>query len=182
MEKELKPGRFLKTRIVEEYAERLKDSTSIIVTEFKGITNKQLEDLRKRLSPVSARYMIIKCSMCKQALESLKMQDVNAMLGGSCALSYGDGDAASITKVLANFTKENKNLILKGGYIDGQILTADTLKELAALPPREVLIARLLSAMNSPVTGFVAACSGILKKIVYALNEIAKKKGGEENG
>lgn len=176
MDKAEKPGRLLKIHMVDEYAKRLKDSSSIFVTEFRGLTDKELKDLRKRLKRASGYYLIVKNSMCRSALEKIGLSDVADMVDGSCALSYGKGDPVAISKALVDFSKNSKNLKLKGGYIDGQAVTPETIKEIAALPPREVLLAKLISCINSPITGFVLVCSGIVKKLLYVLNDLLKKK------
>lgn len=175
-DKELKPGRYLKVRMSDAYADRFKDASSIFITEYGGLTNKELEDLRKKLKPLSMQYMIVKNSLCRLALKELEMGSVADRVVGSCALGYGKGDPVSISKVLVDFAKKYKNLILKGAYIEGDAVDADTIKELATLPGKDVLIARLISCINSPISGLVAVCSGIVKKLVYALNEISKKK------
>ena len=176
MEKELKPGKFLKRRIIKEYADQFKGASAMFVTEFIGLTNKELEDLRKKLTPVSIKYLIVKNSLCKIALKDIKMDSIADMLEGSCALGYGKADPVSVSKVLINFAKANEKFKLRGGYVDGEVVTVDTIKELASLPTREILLARLLNCMNSPISGFVSVCSGITKKLLYAFNEIIKKK------
>jgi len=176
MEKTLKPGRYLKEHMINEYADRLKDSSSIFVTDFSGLTNKEMEDLRKKLRSASARYLIVKNSMCKLALHDLKYNELSDMITGSCALSYGTGDPVTVSKALVDFAKNNKNLKLRGAYLEGEIISQETVQELASLPPREVLIARLASCMNSPINGLVLICSGIVKKLLYAINEIIKRK------
>lgn len=172
----VKPGRLFKLRMVDEYTDRLKDSSSIFVTDFRGLTDKEFKDLRKKLKLASAHYLIVKNSICRLALKKLKLSNLADMITGSCALSYGQDDPVSISKTLVSFHKDNKNLKLKGGYADGQVMTEDMIKELAALPSREVLLAKLVSCLNSPVVGLVSVCSGIVKKLLYALNEIVKQK------
>lgn len=176
MEKEVKPGRLLKLHMVDEYADRFKGSSSIFVTEFRGLTNKELKDLRKNLKLASAHYLIVKNSICRSALKKLELNNLADMITGCCALSYGQDDPVPISKTLVSFSKDNRNLKLKGGYVDGQIITEDTIKELAALPPREVLLAKLITCINSPIAGFVLACSGIVKKLLYVLNDLLKNK------
>ncbi|NQT95305.1 MAG: 50S ribosomal protein L10 [Candidatus Omnitrophica bacterium] len=175
-EKDLKPGRFLKTRMVKEYADRFKGSPSIFVTEFSGLKNKELEELRKKLQPSATDYMIVKNALCKLALKDIKLEKIADMVDGACALGYSEGDPVLASKTLVEFAKANKSLILKGGYMDGAVITADTIKELASLPSREVLIARLVSSINAPISGLVGVFSGLLKKLLYAINEIIKKK------
>ena len=138
-----------------------------------------VEDLKNKLKSAPAKYLVVKNSLCISALKEMHIDNLADMVEGSCAISYTDKDPVAASKILVDFSKANEKFKLKGGYADGEVLSLGTLKELASMPPREVLLARLVSAMNSPVTGFVTACSGIIKKFLYAINEIIKKK--EEN-
>ena len=176
MDEQLKPGKFLKSRIVKEYAQRLKDSQSLIVTNFSGLTNKEFEDLKSKIRPTSNEYLVIKNSLCKMALKNLKLDNLADMVDGACALSYGSADAVSVSKALVGYARKNEKLILLGGYVDGEIVTADDIKELALLPGRDVLLARLVGALNSPITGLIGVCSGVVKKLLYVMNEIVNKK------
>jgi large subunit ribosomal protein L10 len=180
MVKEIKPGRFLKTQMVKEYEKRFKGNSSFFVTDFNGLTNKQIEDLKKKLKSVSAQYIVVKKSLCKAAFHELKLDNLETMLEGACAVGYTDKDPVAASKVLVDFLKDNKEFLLRGGYIDGEAISLDTVKELAAMPTRDVLLARLVSAMNSPITGLVVTCSGVLKKLLYAFNGIIKKKEESE--
>jgi large subunit ribosomal protein L10 len=104
------------------------------------------------------------------------MDGITDGITGSCAVGYGSGDPVTVSKVFVDFAKENANLRLKYGYVDGKVIKLETIKELAALPSRQVLLTRLVSCLNSPITGFVSTCSGVINKFVYALSEISKKK------
>ncbi len=176
MEKQLKPGRFLKTRIVKEYTDRLKDSSSLFVTDFTGLTNKQLEALRKKLKVASSSYLVINNSLCKTALRDLKLDSLVDLIDGSCAIGHTNNDPVATSKALVDFAKTNESFQVKGGYVDGGVIDVDTIKELAAMPSREVLIGRLLAAINSPIVGLVSVCSGVIKKLLYAINDIIRKK------
>lgn len=180
MAKELKPGKFLKTRIIKEYEQRLKGAKSFFVTDFGGLTNKEIEQLKNKLKSASTDYLVVKNSLCRSAFKEMKIDILSGMVEGSCAISYTDKDPVAVSKVLVDFSKTNEKFKLKGGYADGAILSLDTIRELASMPPREVLLARLVSAMNAPVTGLVTVCSGIVKKFLYAINEIIKKKKENE--
>lgn len=179
MEKGLKPGRFLKNRIIKEYTDRLKGPSSLFVTDFTGVTNKQIEELRKKLKVVSTEYLVINNLLCKSALKDLKLDDLADLIDGPCAISYTSGDPVATSKALVDFAKNNGSFQVKGGYVDGDIITVDTIKELAAMPSREVLLGRLVTAINSPIIGIVSVCSGVIKKLLYAVNDIIRKK--EEN-
>ena len=174
--KELKPGKYLKRRLIDEYAKRLKGSSMLLVTEFGALTNKDLAELRKRLKACATRYLIIKNSLAKFAFKDLKIEGVADSITGSCAVGYGSGDPVAVSKVFVDFIKNNTNLRLKCGYMEGKAININVIRELAALPSREVLLTRLVGCLNSPVSGLVRTCSGVINKFVYALNEISKKK------
>jgi large subunit ribosomal protein L10 len=176
MKKNLKPGRLLKTRMAEEYSHILKGISSIFVTDCGRLTNKELQELRKKLKSVSASYKVVKNSICKITLEGLKVPNAANLISGTCALGYGSGDPVSISKVLVNFGKDNKNFKLSGGYVDGGFLTLEDVKGLAELPTKEVLIARLVGCLNSPISGLVSVCSNVIKQFLYVVNDIIKKR------
>jgi large subunit ribosomal protein L10 len=180
-ESRLKPGKFLKARITKEYEDKLKGASSFFVTDFSGLTNKEIEELKNKLRSTSTKYLVVKNSLCRSALKALNIESISSMIEGSCAISYTDKDPVMPSKVLVNFSRSNERLRLKGGYVDGRALSVDTLRELASMPSREILLTRIVSAMNSPITGFVGACSGIVRKFLYALNEIRQKKEKEKN-
>jgi len=179
MEKDLKPGRFLKTCIIKEYADRLKGSSSLFVTDFTGLTNKQIEELRSKLKVVSTKYLVINNSLCKAALKNLKLDNLSDLINGSCAISYTSSDPVATSKALVDFAKNNERFQVRGGYVDGDVITVDTIKELASMPSREVLLGRLIAAINSPIVGIVTVCSGVIKKLLYTINDMIRKKGRE---
>jgi large subunit ribosomal protein L10 len=179
MVKAVKPGRLLKTQMIREYEKRFQPASSFFVTNFNGLTNKEIGDLKRKLKAASARYIVVKKTLCKSAFHVLNLDHLIGMIEGSCAVTYTEKDPVAVSKVLVDFLKSNEKFMIKGGLVDGEALSLDSVKELASMPSREVLLARLVWVMNSPVTGFVTACSGVLKKLVYAINEIKKKR--EEN-
>jgi large subunit ribosomal protein L10 len=179
MAKAIKPGRFLKTQMIGEYEKRFQPASSFFVTDFNGLTNKEIGDLKRKLKAASARYIVVKKTLCKSVFHGLRLDLLMKMIEGSCAVTYTEKDPVAVSKVLIDFLKSNEKFMIKGGLVDGEALNLDSIKELASMPSREVLLTRLAWVMNSSITGFVTACSGVLKKLVYAINEIKKKK--EEN-
>jgi large subunit ribosomal protein L10 len=179
MAKELKPGKFLKSRIKKEYESEFTGCSSYFVTNYGGLTNKEIERLKNNLRSASAKYIVVKNSLCRSVVDELKLEGLSGLIGGSCAISYTDKDPVAVSKALVDFLKSNEKFKLIGGFIDGKVTDVEVLKDLAAMPSREVLLGRLLSAMNSPVSGLVTVCSSIIKKFVYAVDAIKRKK--EEN-
>ncbi len=176
-EEQVKPGRLLKQHMIEEIATRLKDATNLFVTECGRLSNKQLQDLRKRLKKAPSNYMVVKNSMCATALKKIGLEDLRQLIKGTCGVSFSTADPITTSKILVDFTKENENLQLQGAYIDGKVVATDTIKQLATIPPREILLARLVSSINSPISGMVGALSAVIRKLVYTLVAIKDKKG-----
>jgi large subunit ribosomal protein L10 len=182
-----KPGKLLKTHMIEQIASCLQNATSLFITDCGRLTNKELEDLRGRLKKISSNYIVVKNSMCIKAIENIKvfnLDKIKELIYGTCGISYGEKDPVLISKVLAGFTKENEKLKLKGACIDGEFVSTDTVKELATIPSKEVLLARLVSSLNSPISGVVVLLSNAVKQFVCALNAIKDKRqeeGGEKN-
>jgi len=138
-----------------------------------------MEDLRNKLKRVSSRYMLVKNSMCLRALDKLGIKYKEDYFQGSSGISFDSHDATSTSKILVDFAKENEKFRLKGACIEGELYSADIIKDLASIPPRDVLIAQLLSCFNAPVSGMVGAMSGIIRKFLYAINAIKDKKEKE---
>ncbi|MBN1405725.1 MAG: 50S ribosomal protein L10 [Candidatus Omnitrophica bacterium] len=175
-EKQVKPGKLLKKHMIDQIAKRFKTATHMLITDCGKLTNKQSEDLRRRLKKVSSDYLAVKNSMCIKALEKLKIEGLAEHIKSTCGISFGSNDPIAACKVLAEFAKESEKLQLKAAYIDGKIITEDSLKKLALIPSREVLLTKLVMCLNSPVRGMVMALSAINGKFVYALNAIKEQK------
>ncbi len=180
MEKQAKVGRLLKQHMVNEIASALKGASSLFITDCGKLTNAQLIDLKRRLKKSSGDYIVVKNSMCALALDKIGVAaQVKELLKGTCGIGYSGKDPVSTSKILVDFIKENEKFAVKGAYIDGKAVSVSVVKELAAMPPKEVLIARLVSSMNSPISGVVVTLSGIVRKFVYALNAVKMKKTKE---
>ena len=117
--------------------------------------------------------------MCALAFKKIGAENLKDLLKGTCGVGVSKNDPVAVSKILVDFSKENEKFVLKGAYIDGIIVPAGTIKELAATPPKEVLLTKLVISLNSPISGIVCTLSGIVSKLVYALNSIKDKKTKE---
>ncbi|UCH12414.1 MAG: 50S ribosomal protein L10 [Candidatus Omnitrophota bacterium] len=176
MEEHLKPGRLLKQHMIDHIAARLQGASNLFVTECGSLSNKQMEELRGKLKKASSNYMVVKNSMSIMALEKINLDMTRDLIKGTCGISYNSKDPVMTSKILVNFTKEYKEFKFKGACIEGKVVSADTIKEIAAIPPREILLARLVSSLNSPIKDMAGVLYGIIRKLVYALNAIKDKK------
>ena len=156
-----------KERIVEELAEELRSADTMIVADYRGLTNKQLEALRDQLIPHGARFRIVKNTLTRRAAEAAGADALLVMLEGPTAIAFieSDGDAAAVAKALAATAKETNVLALRGGVLEGKQLSGEEIAHLATLPPVDVLRGQLLSAVVAPVTQLLGLVSAPLRDL-----------------
>lgn len=171
-----RPGRNLRQKMIKELRTSFRESAGLFISRLEGLTNKELEDLRSKLNTVSSNFIVVKNTMCKLALKELKMDKLCSFLEGTSAVSVSSSDIVETSKVLVNFGKHRPALKIQAGFSDNQILSVDTIKELASLPPKNILLGKLVQTINSPISGFVYAVNGVVNKFVYVLEAIRKKK------
>lgn len=176
MKEQVKPGRLLKQHMVEHIAKRFKGAANLYITDCGKLTNKQVEELKGKLRKVSSDFVVVKNSMCILALKKLKLDAVGDFIKGTCGIGYDSIESVVTSKILIDFAKENEKFQLKGACIDGKVVSADVVKELASLPSKEVLIARLVSLIICPLATMASTLSCIINKLVYVLNAVKDKK------
>jgi large subunit ribosomal protein L10 len=156
-----------KERIVEELAAELGAAETLIVADYRGLTNKQLEALRDQLIPHGARFRIVKNTLTRRAAEQAGADALLVMLEGPTAIAFieSSGDPAAVAKALAQTAKETNVLTLRGGILEGKTLSGDEVDRLATLPPTEVLRAQLVGAIVAPLTQLLALVSAPLRDL-----------------
>lgn len=150
----------------------------LFVTQYQGLSVKDLEELRKKLYPVSSRYLVAKNNLSRIALKSLGFEELIPTVSGQTGFVVGESDPLAISKILAGYVKNHEALKLCGGLVEGEILSAERLLEFVKLPSREALIGKTVLLIKSPLTGLEAVLSGTIRKLLYALQEISKKSEG----
>jgi len=150
----------------------------LFVTQYQGLSVKDLEELRQKLRPASSRYLVAKNSLSRIALKTLGFENLVSSVSGQTGFVIGENDPLAISKILVGYVKGHEALKLCGGVMDGELLTADRIREFAKLPPREVLIGKAVFLIKSPLSGLVGVLSGTVRKLLYALQEISKKIEG----
>jgi large subunit ribosomal protein L10 len=156
-----------KERIVEELAAELGSAETLIVADYRGLTNKQLEALRDELIPHGARFRIVKNTLTRRAAERAGADALLVMLEGPTAIAFIEsaGDPAAVAKALAKTAKDTKVLTLRGGILEGKTLSGDEVDRLATLPPIDVLRGQLVGAIIAPVTQLLALVSAPLRDL-----------------
>ncbi len=168
-----------KKQLVAALAADLKESCTGVIVNYKGINVADDTKLRKQLREAGSTYKVVKNTMLKRALDEAGIEGLEGVLEGTTAIAYNKEDYVVSAKILSEFAEKSKTFELKAGFVDGNALDAAGVKELAALPPKEVLVAKALGGLNAPITGFVTVLNGTLKGLVVALNAIAEKQGAQ---
>jgi large subunit ribosomal protein L10 len=156
-----------KERIVDELATELGSAETLIVADYRGLTNKQLEALRDQLLPHGARFRIVKNTLTRRAAEQAGADALLVMLEGPTAIAFieSSGDPAAVAKALANTAKETNVLTLRGGILEGTPLSGDDVDQLAKLPPVDVLRGQLVGAIVAPLTHLLGLVSAPLRDL-----------------
>lgn len=171
-----------KERIVAELAADLSDAETLIVADYRGLTNKQLETLRDELLKHGARFRIVKNTLTRRAAEQAGAEGLLVMLEGPTAIAFieSSGDPAAVAKALAATAKTSNVLTLRGGMLEGKPLSGAQVDQLATLPPTDVLRAQLVGAIVAPLTQLLALVSAPLRDLHGLID--ARIKQLEEQG
>tara|TARA_B100001939_G_C16674696_1_gene501789 strand:+ start:156 stop:671 length:516 start_codon:yes stop_codon:yes gene_type:complete len=168
-------SRELKSEMLQDAQLSIKDASSIVYGEYRGLDVESMTQLRKTSRSVGVKLKIYKNTIFKKALVGSKFESLNGHLEGP--LVYGiSSDAVASAKLLVDFSKENEGLVVKGGSLDGSILDLNSVKALASIPPRDELIGKLLGVANGPIQGFVRALNEVPSRLVRVLSAIRDQK------
>jgi len=166
----------VKTQNVDEIKEKINKAQSMILVDYRGLNVEQITELRSQYRKAGVDYKVYKNSMMRFAFKDSGLEGFNEFLKGPSAIAFGYDDPVAAAKVTSEFAKTNEKLEIKAGIVDGKIIDVQEVKDLAALPSREVLIAQVLGGFNAPIQGFANVLQGTVRGLVVALNAIAKKK------
>ncbi len=146
---------------VSKLAEKLKDAKVILLTDYRGINVADVTKLRTDLRKTNSEYKVIKNNIIKRALDANGEIGLDDLLEGPTAIIYGTGDYLEPSKIIYNFSKNNDFYKIKGGIIDGKIMTAEEIITLAKLPSRQELIAKLAGCLLGNITKLAATLDAV---------------------
>jgi large subunit ribosomal protein L10 len=165
-----------KSDLVADYAEGLAQAPHVFLVGFEGITVPQVTELRDRVRKSGGRYVVVKNRLALRAIEGHELAGLEGQFEGATAAAFSTDDAVGVAKALTEFAKEVPAIQLKGGLVDGQEVAPEDIKEIASLPSREELVAKLLFLLQSPITRFVRTLNELPRQFVGVLDQIARKK------
>ncbi len=156
-----------KQAVIAEFKEKFLNANGVVLVEYKGLTVAQDTAMRKKMREAGVEYRVVKNTLTKLAAQEAGIQGMEAYLKGTTAVAFSSTDPMSVSKVVSEFAKDkeySKVFKIKAGYVDGAVVNADYIKALADIPSREILLARLLGSMQSPIAAFARVVNEIAKK------------------
>ncbi len=165
-----------KREVVDNISSKMKAAKAMVFADYRGLTVEQDTELRSALRKAGVEYKVVKNTLTRFAAKENGLEGLDTYLNGPTAMASSDNDPVAPAKVLSEYAKKYDKLELKVGVVEGRIIDINEIKALAELPPREVLIARVLGGFNAPISGFVNVLNGNIRGLVVALNAIAEQK------
>jgi large subunit ribosomal protein L10 len=160
-----------KERVVEELAERLRSSDTLIVADYRGLSMTEIDRVRSELLGHGARFSVVKNTLTRRAAEEAGVPQLAELLDGPTAIAFvGEGDMVAVAKSLQDTARQTRILSLKGGILQGQPMSADQVRELAALPAANVLQGQVLGAVVGPLNAIVGLFTAPLRELVGVID------------
>jgi large subunit ribosomal protein L10 len=172
-----------KVAVVEEVKDKFRSSDAVIITEYRGLTVRDLQELRRSLRDAGGEYRVYKNTLVRRATASLDLELDEHLLGPTALTFVGEkadgtpGDVVTVAKALKTFAKSNPLLVLKGGVLGDSLLDQAAISQLAEVAPREELLARLAGGMAAPMQNFASLLNALPQKFAYALQALIDQGG-----
>lgn len=167
-----------KKALIDDYQDGLAAAPHAFLLGFKGMTVPQVTDLRNRIRETGGSYQVVKNTLALRAIDGKGLAALSEQFVGPTAVAYTGADVVSLAKALADFRKEVPAFEFKGGLVDGQPVGADQVEDIAKMPSREELLAKLLFLLQSPITRLARGLAAIPRQFVVVLDQVAKGREG----
>ena len=165
-----------KKSYVSKLAKLLRSSCVGVVVDYSGISATDDAGLRRCLRESNSEYFVVKNTLLSRSAKQSGLDDLVQYLKGSTAIALSKDDYSSAARILVDFSKKNDYFKVKAGFIEGKVVDKKEIDALAKLPNKEVLVANLLRALNSPVSGLANVLSGTIRSLTIVLNAVSEKK------
>lgn len=174
-----KVGRLYREQLIGEIKEGVTNNDNVFLVNYSQISGLQMNDLRKNLKQAGANVCVAKNSIVRLALKEVEKEPLAENIANQTALVWGGADSSEISKILVEFMKNSEHVVVRGGLLQGRILAQKDVTKLSELPSREILLAMLLSAVQSPLTRLAGALNAKTRDLVSVLKQLSEKKGGK---
>lgn len=165
-----------KVRQVETIRGWLRSAAAAILTDYRGLNVRELSQLRGKLREAKTDYKVVKNTLMARAAEELGITGLEAYLEGPTAVAVSREDPIAPARVIQEYIRQMRKLEVKGGYVEGRVLTADQVKTLAEMPPKPQMRAKVLGTLQAPLYGLAGVLTGLQRNLVSALDQIRKQK------
>ncbi len=166
-----------KAAFVDSFRERLGKTQAVYLTDFTGLDVKAMTRLRSALKKSGGEYVVVKNRLVRLALTDSSLPDISGHLAGPTGVVFGDTDAASAAKTVADFAKENGNKpVFKVGVLESSVLTPAQIDRVASLPPREVLLASVAGALEAPMSALASVLEGKLQEMAGVVDALREQR------
>ena len=171
-----------KEQVVERLTERIRSAETLIVADYRGLTNAQMEGLRDELLKHGARFAVVKNTLTRRAAEAAGNEALLALLEGPTAIAFleSGSDPVATAKALSQLARDSRVLAIRGGILDGKAISSAEVEELAKLPPADVLRGQVLGAIVAPAQAFASLVAAPLTNLVGLIDARIEQLGGEE--
>jgi large subunit ribosomal protein L10 len=168
-----------KVAVVDEVREKLAGADAALLTEYRGLTVKQLAELRRALRPAGGEYKVYKNTLVRFAAREVAEDRLDSMLTGPTAITFVQGDPAAVAKALRDYAKGHPALVLKGGLLGDKIVTGKDVEALADLPSRDVLLGQLAGTLQAPIVKLASLLQALPRNLAYGLQAVLDQRRGE---
>ena len=168
-----------KSKVVEGLKEKISRSKLLVLSDYLGFSVKEMTQLRKLLRAENSELKVIKNTLVERAVKESGLGELQGHLKGPTAVILGYQDTVAPLKVLVKFIKDAEKGTIRIGVLEKKVFSRGDLTAISKLPSREVLLAKVVGSLQSPIVGLVNVLQGPIRKLVYTLDAIKAKKGGE---
>jgi len=169
-----------KEKTVQELVEKFQKAQGVYIADYMGLDVESITDLRRKLRSADVEFFVVKNTLAKLAAEQAGIPELQDSFVGPTSLALGYDDPIEPARVLASFAKKHQRPQVRSGLLEGQLLSTEQVAEVAALPSRDELLAKVAMLVQSPLTGFVYRCHGLLQKFVATLDAYRHKRETDE--
>lgn len=169
-----------KVQAVSDIREKMENAQAVFLTEYRGLSVKAVQDLRKALRDSGAEYKVVKMTLAKLAAGDAGIEGLDDFLLGPTALAFANSDPVATAKALKDFSKSNNVLVLKAGYLSGNVLTPEEVSKLAEIEPREVLLAKIAGAAKAPLFKAAGMFASFTRDSASMFSQLLDKKNQGE--
>jgi len=168
-----------KESIIAEVRGKLSDSVFVIIADYQGLSVSKTDQLRQKLLKADARIQVVKNRILGHIANEAGLGAIRDHLAGPSAMVYGKGDVSQTAKILKEFIKEHEKPVIKAGTLEGVVLTAADVEQLASLPSRETLLSMVVGTIAAPMSQLVGVFQQKASSLLYVLQAAADKKGNQ---